>query len=61
VCVRASLLACGRPTKEALLDRARDIATRSQLESALGRPDNIEKLGPVEVRTYEAANGELVF
>lgn len=61
VCVLGLLSACGRRTKEELLQRARDVATRSELESALGRPDSIEKLGPVEVWTYRASNGELVF
>lgn len=53
--------ACSRRTKEELLHRARDIETKVKSESALGRPDDIRKLGPVEVWTYRASNGELAF
>ncbi len=57
----AGLSACGRRTKEEMIERVRNVETRSQLESALGRPDDIRKLGPVEMWTYQASNGQVVF
>jgi hypothetical protein len=55
------LVACGPPTKEQLVEKARAIETRAELEKALGRPDDIAKLGPVETWTYRAKNGQVVF
>jgi hypothetical protein len=51
---------CSR-TKEDLVAKARTVETRAQLEKALGRPDDIAKLGPVETWTYRASNGDVVF
>ena len=56
-----SLASCGAPTKEDMLAKARNVSTRSELEKALGKPDDIGKLGPVEKWTYKASNGEVVF
>ena len=53
--------ACGSPTKEDLLEKARNVSTRAELEKALGKPGDIGKLGPVEKWTYKASNGEVVF
>ena len=55
-----ALAGCSR-TKEDMLRKAEDVKTRSELESRLGRPDDIAKLGPVEHWTYKASNGEVVF
>lgn len=55
-----ALAACSR-TKEDLLRKAETVKTRSELESSLGRPDDIAKLGPVEQWTYKASNGQVVF
>lgn len=55
------LTACGPSSKEDLLAKARDVKTRAQLEAALGKPDNVSKLGPVEQWTYKAKNGQVVF
>ncbi len=52
---------CGPPTKEDLLAKARDVKTRTQLENALGKADDISKLGPIEKWTYKASNGQVVF
>jgi hypothetical protein len=54
------LAGCSR-SKEDIVARARDVRTRADLERALGRPDDIGKLGPVERWTYRASNGEVVF
>lgn len=55
------LAACGPSSKEDMLAKARDVKTRAQLESALGRPDDVSKLGPLEKWTYKAKNGQVVF
>ena len=33
----------------------------SPLVSALGKPDEVDKLGPLEQWTYEASDGKVVF
>jgi len=55
-----ALVGCSR-TKEDVLHKAENVKTRADLESRLGRPDDIAKLGPVERWTYKASNGEVVF
>jgi len=52
---------CGPPTKEDLLAKSRDVKTRTELEKALGKADDISKLGPIEKWTYKARNGQVVF
>jgi hypothetical protein len=52
------LVGCSR-SKEDLVQKARDVATRA--ERALGKPSDISKLGPVEQWTYKASNGTVVF
>lgn len=44
-----------------MLAKAREVKTRAQLESVLGRPDDVSKLGPLEKWTYKARNGQVVF
>lgn len=60
VVVLALVAGCSR-SKEDLVRKAEGVKTRSELESRLGRPDDIAKLGPMERWTYKASNGELVF
>jgi len=55
------LTACGGRTKEDIIQKARDVSTRADLEKALGQPTDIAKLGPMERWTYKASNGEVVF
>ena len=57
----ALLTSCGGSTKEDILAKAKNAATKSDLEKALGRPDDIAKLGPMEKWTYKASNGQVVF
>jgi hypothetical protein len=52
--------ACSR-SKEDIVGKAREAKTRADLERALGKPDDIAKLGPVERWTYKGSNGEVVF
>jgi hypothetical protein len=56
-----ALAGCGPSTKEEILAKARGITTRAELEKALGKPEDITKLGPVEKWTYKASNGEVVY
>ena len=55
------LAGCGPSTKEDIVLKAKDAKTRSALEKALGKPDDISKLGPVEKWTYKAKNGKVTF
>jgi hypothetical protein len=55
-----ALAGCSR-TKEDVLKKVETVKTRADLESRLGRPDDIAKLGPMERWTYKASNGEVVF
>jgi hypothetical protein len=62
-CGLAMLLvaACSQRTKEDIIQKARNISTRAELEKTLGKPADIAKLGPLERWTYKASNGEVVF
>jgi hypothetical protein len=53
--------ACGPSSKEDMVAKAREVKTRAQLERALGKPDDVSKLGPLEKWTYKARNGQVVF
>ena len=55
------LAGCGPSTKEDIVLKAKEAKTRAALEKALGRPDDISKLGPVEKWTYKAKNGQVTF
>jgi len=56
----ALLGGCSR-SKEDLVEKSRSASTRAELERALGKPNDIAKLGPVEQWTYTASNGTVVF
>ncbi len=56
-----TLVACSEPTKEDLLEKAKGVSTRAELEKTLGKPDDISKLGPIEQWTYQASNGNVIF
>lgn len=51
---------CSR-SKEDLIEKSRGITARLDLERALGKPSEVNKLGPVEQWTYKASNGAVVF
>ncbi len=55
------LTACSGRTKEDIIQKARDVSTRAELEKVLGKPTDIAKVGPVERWKYKASNGEVVF
>ena len=52
---------CGPPTKHEIVKKAEGIETKQELEAALGAPDNIEKLGPIERWTYSASDGAVEY
>ncbi len=55
------LAACGEPSKQDILEKAEGIDSKAELKDALGDPDDINKVGPIEQWTYDAADGKVVF
>ncbi len=55
------LAGCFAPSKADLIKKAEGASTRADLESALGEPSEVSKLGPIEKWTYKAADGAVVF
>jgi len=55
------IAACGEPSKQDILEKARGVETRADLEAALGRPDDIAKFGPIERWTYKASDGHVIY
>jgi hypothetical protein len=53
--------ACGPPTKHEILTKTEHVRTKADLESALGAPDDRDKMGPIETWTYDAKDGEVTF
>lgn len=61
IAVLALLAACGDPTKADLVKKAQGADTKAKLESVLGKPTELSKVGPVEKWTYKAKDGAVVF
>ncbi|HJQ55529.1 MAG TPA: hypothetical protein VJ890_01395 [Vineibacter sp.] len=60
----ASLLlaACDTsPTKADILKKAEGARTKADLEKALGKPTEVDKIGPVEKWTYKASDGSVSY
>jgi hypothetical protein len=55
-----ALLACSE-SKHDILQKAESAETKQQLEAALGAPDDVSKLGPIETWTYAASDGSVEF
>ena len=55
-----TLGACEDSTQD-LLAKAETVSTKAELRQALGEPDGISKVGPLETWTYKASNGEVSF
>ena len=52
------LAGCDRtPSKADLLKKAEGVKTKAELEKALGKPSDVEKIGPLEKWTYKASDG----
>lgn len=56
-----ALTACGDPTVADIVKKTEKVGTRADLERALGKPQQLTKLGPVETWTYKAKDGEISF
>jgi hypothetical protein len=56
-----AVAACGKPTKESMLQKAGNAKKSAEVVALLGQPDDIGKLGPLEVWTYKASNGKVIF
>jgi len=52
---------CGKPTSQAMTQKAAGIKTKQELEKAFGKPDNFSKMGPIETWTYKTSDGEVTF
>ena len=50
-----------RRSKAEIIRKAEGVRNRAELEKALGTPDNIEKVGPVERWTYKASDGSVTY
>ena len=59
--VLVAVAGCGPRSKHDLLARAERVTTKTELERALGEPDERDKLGPLEVWTYRASDGRVTF
>ena len=56
-----AFVGCGPPTKHEIVKKAEGVETKQELEAALGAPDDIEKLGPLERWTYSASDGAVEY
>jgi hypothetical protein len=57
----ALAFACGPKSKHDLLSKAEKVETKADLEQALGEPDELNRMGPVEIWTYAASDGKVTF
>lgn len=55
------LTGCFQDSKDGLIQKAEGIETKQQLREALGDPDTVDKVGPVEKWTYKASDGTVIF
>ena len=55
------LSGCGHASKQELSKKAANIKTKTELENVMGKPDDFNKMGPIETWKYKASDGEVVF
>jgi hypothetical protein len=56
------IAACDQtPTKAEILKKAEGAKRKADLEKALGKPSEVDKLGPVEKWTYKASDGSVTY
>ena len=55
------LTGCFGESKADILKKAKGVETTEQLEAAPGKPDEVDKIGPLEQWRYEASDGNVVF
>lgn len=53
--------ACSEPSTEETIKKSENVGTKAELEKALGRPSEIQKLGPIEQWTYKTSDGSVTF
>jgi len=56
-----ALAACAPDSKHDILSKAENARTKTELEAALGSPDDRDKVGPLETWTYLARDGKVTF
>ena len=56
-----AVLGCGPPSQHEILKQAEGVETKQELEAAIGAPDEVDKLGPLEKWTYRASDGDVEF
>ena len=54
-------IACGKPTKQEIMERSRDVRFAAELKKVLGEPDHFEAKVMFEQWTYEASDGKVQF
>lgn len=54
------MAACSDSTADIVV-KAKDAGTTAQLTEAIGKPDSIEKIGPLARWIYQASDGEVTF
>ena len=55
------LTGCFEDSKAEILAKSEDVSDKAALTEALGKPDDIAKVGPLETWTYNASNGTVAF
>ncbi len=55
------LVAACEDSKQDILAKVENAATKADVKHALGDPDDVAKVGPIETWTYGASNGEVTF
>lgn len=61
ILIALALVACGKPSKHDILQRAEGVKRKSELLEKLGEPSERGKLGPIETWSYAAKDGEVTF
>ena len=49
------------PSKADIVKKAEGAKTKAELEKALGKPAEFEKVGPIEKWTYKASDGSVTY
>jgi hypothetical protein len=56
------LAGCDRtPSKADILKKAEGAKSKADLEKALGKPSEVDKVGPLEKWTYKASDGSVTY
>ena len=49
------------PSKAEILKKAEGVKTKAELEKVLGKPAELDKVGPIEKWTYKASDGSVTY